>query len=95
MHHVSEQSLLDLGVMIQMARPDRLRQERYVHRIVEVTQDGGSPRIKEIYMRDRDHRLRNVAGPGWPRPPDGVPAESLGVKVSLASDRIARGIRAG
>ncbi len=91
MHHVAEQSLLDLGMLVQMARPDRLRQERYVHRVAEVTQDGGSPRIKEIYMRDRDHRLRNVAGPGWPRPPEGVLSEMLGTKVSLASARIARG----
>ena len=95
MHHVSEESLLDLGIMVQMSRPDRLRQERYVHRIAEVIQDGGSTRIKEIYMRDRDHRLRNVAGSGWPRPPDGVPAEKLGLKVALASARIAREVRAG
>ncbi|MDG7013183.1 MAG: type II/IV secretion system ATPase subunit [Nitrososphaerota archaeon] len=91
MHHIAEQSLLDLGILVQMARPDRLRQERYVHRVVEVTQEGGSPRIKEIYMRDRDHRLRNVAGPGWPRPPNGVLAEMLGMKVAQASARISRG----
>ncbi len=95
MHHVAEQSLLDLGILVQMARPDRLRQERYVHRVAEVTSDGGSPRVKEIFMRDRDHRLRDVAGPGWPRPPDGVLPETLGMRVAQASARIARGVRPG
>ncbi len=91
LHHISEQSLLDLGLFVQMARPDRLKQERYVQRISAMTQDAGGPRIKELYMRDRASRLRNVAGPGWPMPPEGSDAGRLSGKVALAAQRLIRG----
>jgi type IV secretory pathway ATPase VirB11/archaellum biosynthesis ATPase len=91
-HHVSEQSLLDLGLLVQMARPDRLKQTRFVSRVCAVTQDRGSPRIKELFMRDREFRLREVAGPGWPAPPDGVAAEALAGKVAMASQRLGTAI---
>ena len=91
LHHISEQSLLDLGLVVQMARPDRLKQARFVQRISVMTQDSGSPRIKELFMRDRSSRLRNVAGPGWPAPPDGSDQGRLGERVALAAQRIGRG----
>jgi len=74
-----------------MARPDRLKQPRYVQRISAMTADGGSPRIKELYIRDRASRLRDVAGEGWPRPPEGSEPGRLGEKIALAAQRIGSG----
>ena len=91
LHHISEPSLLDLGLLVQMARPDRLKQQRYVQRISAMTADGGAPRIKELYMRDRASRLRNVAGDGWPRPPEGSEPGRLAEKIALAAQRIGSG----
>jgi type IV secretory pathway ATPase VirB11/archaellum biosynthesis ATPase len=93
LHHISEQSLLDLGIFVQMTRPDRLKQARYAHRIAVMTQDNGSPRIKELYMRDRTFRLTDVAGPGWPRPPEGSDQEKLGGRIASAARKIGIGAR--
>ena len=89
MHHISEQSLIDLGLMVQMARPDRLKQGRHVQRVSQVIEERGAPRVKEIFARDRGSRLLNVAGTGWPLPPEGVEGETLNRKVELAMGRIA------
>ncbi|MDG6985190.1 MAG: type II/IV secretion system ATPase subunit [Nitrososphaerota archaeon] len=88
LHHISEQSLLDLGIFVQMARPDRLKQVRYVQRISVMCRDSGSPRIKELYLRDRASRLRNVAGPGLPPPPEGADQGRLDARVAAAARRI-------
>ena len=91
LHHISEQSLLDLGLIVQMSRPDRLQQVRYVHRVCEVIEERGAPKLKELFMRNREHRLVNVAGPGWPLPPEGVDPKVLGSKVESAAMRVASG----
>jgi Tfp pilus assembly ATPase PilU len=88
MHHIPEESILDLGIMVQMARPDRLKQGRYVQRICEVAQERGAPRLKEIFIRDRDFNLRLIAGQGWPAPPEGVESERFLAKVSSASKKV-------
>lgn len=88
MHHISEQSLLDLGLMVQMARPDRLKQGRYVQRVCVMATERGAPRLKELFMRDREFGLKNVAGPVWPLAPDGVGAERFRRLMTLASERI-------
>ena len=90
MHHVPEESLLDLGLLVQMARPDRLKQGRYVQRVCEVTQELGAPKLKELFTRDREFNLRNVAGQGWPSPPEGVDPSRLQAKVALAAGRVIR-----
>ena len=90
MHHISEQSLLDLGLMVQMTRPERLAQGRFVQRICQVTQERGSPRLKELFVRDREFRLRDIAGEGWPLPPDGVELGRLNRTEELARGRISR-----
>jgi type IV secretory pathway ATPase VirB11/archaellum biosynthesis ATPase len=88
MHHISEGSLLDLGLFVQMARPDRLKQSRYVQRISAMTQDGGSPRIMDLYARGRGSGLERKAEPGWPFS-TGVPSpERLAGKVASAAKRI-------
>ena len=92
MHHISEQSLLDLGLMVQMTRPERLRQGRFVQRICQVTQDRGAPKLKELFVRDREFRLRDIAGEGWPLPPDGVENGRLRRLEGLARERISPGV---
>lgn len=91
LHHVSEKSLLDLGIFVQMSRPDRLKQKRYVQRISAVSREGDAPRIKELFMRDREHNLVRVAGPGWPLPPEGSDQERLQSRVALAAQRVGQG----
>lgn len=93
LHHISEQSLLDLGMLVQMTRPERLGQARYVLRIAVMSQNGGTPRIKELYMRDRDFRLAEVAGPGWPRPPEGSDQQKLSGRIAMAARRLGIGER--
>ncbi len=96
MHHVPPESLLDLGLMVQMSRPDRLRQGRYVQRVCEVVQEMGAPKLKEIFIRDREFRLRNIAGAGWPAPPEGADPERFLRRVAQAAKRVgAEGGRAG
>jgi pilus assembly protein CpaF len=89
LHHISEQSILDLGVMVQMTRPDRLTQGRFVKRICAVVQEGGAPRLRELFMRDREFRLVRVAGPSWPIAPDGVSAEKMQRVLDLVNERVA------
>jgi Tfp pilus assembly ATPase PilU len=93
-HHVAEQSLLDLGLTVQMARPDRLAQGRYVQRVCQMVQEGGAPKLKELFIRDREFKLRNVAGDGWPIPTEGVDSDRLGSRIDLARARISRGAEA-
>lgn len=91
MHHIAEQSLLDLGLMVQMARPDRLKQGRYVQRVCAVVQERGAPKLKELFMRDREFKLRGVADPGWPCQPEGVEPGKFAARVAIAMERIGRG----
>ena len=88
LHHISEQSLLDLGLMVQMVRPDRLKQGRYVQRICQVCQERGAPRLKELFLRDRGFKLQAVAGEGWPLPPEGVEPEMFRSRVERAWKKI-------
>ena len=90
-HHVPEQSLLDLGLMVQMVRPDRLNQGRFVQRICQVCQERGTPRLKELFLRDREFRLQSVAAEGRPLPPEGVEPGTLGERVERAREKIGLG----
>ena len=91
MHHIAEQSILDLGLLVQMARPDRLKQERYVQRVCEVVNEGGVPKVKELFLRDRSVRLRNVAGDGWPLPPEGADPVKFRARIGAALERLGPG----
>jgi len=88
MHRISEQSLLDLGLIVQMVRPDRLKQERYVQRICAMSQAEGVPRLKELFTRDRGFNLLNVAGQDHVFASEGVDPGKLRAKVSLVVERI-------
>ena len=90
MHHIPVQSMVDLGLMVQMSRPDRLNQARYVVRICQVTGEGGTLGIKDIFIRDGEFRLKDVAGPGWPRPPDGADPARFLQRTRAALGRLGR-----
>ena len=70
-HKVPKQSLHDLGVLVQMARPERLGPTRQVSRVCLMAAEGGEPRIRDVFMRDRGARLQRVTE--WDRvePPGG------------------------
>ena len=91
MHRISEESLLDLGVLVLMVRPDRLGPERYVQRICMVEAKEGKPNLRELYARDQDFRL--VASPDYvsPRPSFGAGDEPLEGKARRALARFASG----
>ncbi|HUH82343.1 MAG TPA: ATPase, T2SS/T4P/T4SS family [Nitrososphaerales archaeon] len=88
MHHIPEQNMLDLGLMVQMSRPERLGQARYVFRVCQVTGDGGTLKLKDLFLRDAEFRLQNVAGPGWPRPPDGTDPVKLHLREKAALEKL-------
>jgi type IV secretory pathway ATPase VirB11/archaellum biosynthesis ATPase len=64
MHGIAEESLLDLGVLVLMVRPDRLRPERYVQRICIVESQEERPRLRELCVRGDSMRLVASDG-GW------------------------------
>ena len=88
MHHISEQSLLDLGLIVQMVRPERLRQERFVQRICVISRERGVPKLKELFIRNRQFDLLNVATPESPVAPEGAESERLGVVVTSTLARL-------
>jgi type IV secretory pathway ATPase VirB11/archaellum biosynthesis ATPase len=89
MHGIAEESLLDLGILVQMVRPDRLGPGRYVQRICVVASEAGRPRIRELFMRDRGFQLRNVFGDTLPARPPGVDQGALAMRANQAARRIA------
>jgi type IV secretory pathway ATPase VirB11/archaellum biosynthesis ATPase len=88
MHNVAEESLADLGVLVQMVRPDKLMPARFVQRVCVVASEGGAPRVRELFLRDREFRLRDVAGTGRLNPPMGMDPVVFSSKVARASARI-------
>jgi type IV secretory pathway ATPase VirB11/archaellum biosynthesis ATPase len=91
MHGVPQQSLLDLGVLVQMIRPDRLKPGRYVQRICEVVSERGIPSLTEIFRRDGDFRLVRANEESGRKPPAGCKAEAFKVRVEEAARRIGAG----
>jgi type IV secretory pathway ATPase VirB11/archaellum biosynthesis ATPase len=84
-HSVATESLADLGVLVQMGRPDRLKPPRIVTRICQLIMDDGEPRIRDIYLRDRSGGLTRVMP--WERlsPPPGRDAQSFSAALSRAA----------
>ena len=76
-HEIPKQSLLDLGIMVQMHRPDRTMPLRIVSRICQVVSEGGEPRLRDLFLRDKSDGLNRVAA--WDRisPPTGRSLEDL------------------
>jgi hypothetical protein len=65
MHGISKTNLLDLDVMVQMGRPDRLGSRRQVFGITLLVEEEGEARLREIYSRGRDARLQRIVS--WDR----------------------------
>ena len=59
-HGIPEQSLLDLGLIVQMKRPDRLKPMRFVSRICEVASENGEARLRDVFVRDRESKLERI-----------------------------------
>ncbi len=59
-HGISKTTLLDLDLIVQMSRPEKLGSTRVVNRICLVVDEGGEPRLRDIYVRDRANVLRRV-----------------------------------
>ena len=90
-HGIPKQSLLDLGVLVQMSRPDRLRPLRIACSICEAVADGGEPGLRELYVRDRLHELRRILP--WERvsPPPGRDWEDLSQRTERLASAMASG----
>lgn len=76
-HQIPKQSLLDLGILVQMSRPDKTKPLRIASRICQIVSEGGEPRLRELFLRDRVGGLRMVSA--WERlaPPAGRTIEDL------------------
>jgi type IV secretory pathway ATPase VirB11/archaellum biosynthesis ATPase len=91
MHGISEESLLDLGILVLMARPDRLKPDRYVQRICAIEPKEGRPDLKVLYARDRDCRLVASHDDGWPMTSVYTGNEPLETKARRALAKISSG----
>ncbi|MDA4136193.1 MAG: ATPase, T2SS/T4P/T4SS family [Thaumarchaeota archaeon] len=60
MHGISKTSLLDLDIIVQMSRPDKLGSRRRVHGVVMVVEEEGEPRLREVYARGRGALLHRI-----------------------------------
>jgi pilus assembly protein CpaF len=89
MHGVPRDSIADLGVLVQMTRPDRLKQGRYVLRICGVSPGEGVPRVRDLFSRDEDFNLRMVSDPALVGLP--APSADFQTKMSEAARRVAGG----
>ena len=60
-HGVSRTSLLDLDVIVQMSRPERLAAGRRVQSVSMLVEENGDPRLRDIYARGYDGELRRIS----------------------------------
>jgi len=76
-HEIPKQSLLDLGILVQMSRPDRIKPLRITSRVCQVVSEGGDPRLRDLFLRDKTDELRRVVA--WERlvPPTGRSSDEL------------------
>ena len=68
-HGIPRGSIIELGLMVQMARPERLGPRRFVTRVCAIVDEQGNPRIRELYARDRSYALREISAPMSLLPP--------------------------
>jgi type IV secretory pathway ATPase VirB11/archaellum biosynthesis ATPase len=60
-HGIARANIMDLDIIVQMTRPERLSSSRYVSRIALVVEEGGEPRVRDVYVRDALARLSRIA----------------------------------
>jgi type IV secretory pathway ATPase VirB11/archaellum biosynthesis ATPase len=85
-HRIPKESIQELGVLVQMKRPDRLKPSRTVSRICQVV-GGEPPVIRELFARSRDDTLVMVAE--WSRvaAPVGSGVEELRRRANVVTRR--------
>jgi pilus assembly protein CpaF len=90
-HGIAKQNLLDLGLLVQMTRPDRLKPLRVVGRVCEMLSEADEPRLREVYARDRSFDLRRVVA--WERvsPPSGRSRDDLVQRMAVTASLISDG----
>jgi hypothetical protein len=76
MHRIPRANILDLDIIVQMTRPQRLASLRYVSRISLVVEENGEPRVRDVYVRDTLAQLSRV-----------VPWESVQLRNSIPVGR--------
>jgi pilus assembly protein CpaF len=65
MHGISKTNLLDLDIIVQMARPQKLGSRRLVQSVALLIEEEGEPRLRDFYARARDGRLQRISS--WDR----------------------------
>ncbi|MDA4122959.1 MAG: ATPase, T2SS/T4P/T4SS family [Thaumarchaeota archaeon] len=60
MHGISRSNLLDLDVVVQMSRPEKLGSTRLVENISVVAEEDGEPKLRGFYARE-DGRLQRTS----------------------------------
>ncbi len=53
MHSISRTSMLDLDVIVEMSRPERLESTRLVQGVAFIVDEEGEPRLRDVYARSR------------------------------------------
>jgi type IV secretory pathway ATPase VirB11/archaellum biosynthesis ATPase len=89
MHGISKANLLDLDILVQMARPERLGSRRQVYAISLLAEEEGEPILKDLYSRGRDARLQRIVS--WDRLQTRRPSASK-EQILEALERIQVGI---
>ncbi len=79
LHGISEIALQDLGLLVQMSRPDRLKPTRLVSRISQVSLQDGEPSLVDIFQISGGKLTRNIAAKIVP--PPGKTAEEFYSRV--------------
>ncbi|HYC27051.1 MAG TPA: ATPase, T2SS/T4P/T4SS family [Nitrososphaerales archaeon] len=64
MHHIGMQSLVDLGLLVQMSRPNKLLPKRVVQRVCVVVEVDGSAASKEVFGRSEGPLLARAGHQG-------------------------------
>jgi Flp pilus assembly CpaF family ATPase len=88
MHHIAQQSLFDLGTLVQMARPNKLGPGRYVQRVCLPYSDHGTPKMIDVFLRGTDFQLQRVTDMGSCAPPPGVSSADFLTTVARISRRL-------
>ncbi len=65
MHGISKANLLDLDIIVEMARPEKLGSRRQVQSVALLVEEEGEPRLRDFYARGRDGRLQRITA--WER----------------------------
>ena len=60
MHGISRSNLLDLDIVVQMSRPEKLGSTRLVENISVVVEENGEPSLREFYARE-GNRLQRIS----------------------------------